>query len=142
MKDYLGALPFNVWVEESNISQNLSYLVLDLATDGTMDIGFFNIVHENYDDITLQAFLEYYAVNPINLESTRPIYLSDFDFSSYDLVRTLRHGGEMNMEELFREELNDPNYDLSKFDLTEMLYSVYGDDEIYDIREWETGMMF
>lgn len=120
----------------------LSYIVLDLATDGTMDIGFFNIVHENYDDVTLQAFLEYYAVNPINLESTRPIYLSDFDFSSYDLVRTLRHGGEMNMEELFREELNDPNYDLSKFDLTEMLYSVYGDDEIHDIREWETGMMF
>jgi len=94
---------------ELSVSDVLAYMVLDLATDGSMEFGFFNLVHENYREISLQAFLEEFAVNPINLDSDRPIYLSDFDFSSYDLLMVLRFGGEMNMEELFREELNDPS---------------------------------
>jgi len=76
----------------------LSYMVVDLATGGTMEFGFFNIVHENYLEVTMQDFLEAFAVNPINLDSDRPVYLSDFDFSSFDLLYWLRFGGKMNME--------------------------------------------
>ena len=120
----------------------LSYIALDLATDGTMNIGFNSFVHEAYEGFDLELWLMTYNTTAINFESTRPIYARDFDFSSFNLADVLRNGGNLDMTEPFMAELYNPDYDLSSFDLTEMLNAKYGDEPINDIREWEVKSMF
>ena len=120
----------------------LSYIALDLATNGTMEVTFNSLVHEAYSDFDLELWLLMYNTSAIDLNSTRPIYARYFDFSSFNLADALRNGGRMDMTEAFVAGLNNPNYDLSSFDLQEMVSAIYGDEPMNDIRDWEVGMMF
>jgi len=142
LHEYKEFIPFDSLAESLNITQMLAYIALDLATDGAMEITFNSLVHEAYSDFDLELWLLEYNTTAINLNSTRPIFVRYFDFSSFNLANVLNHGGRMDMTEPFVEELNNPDYDLSSFNLQEMLNATYGDEPMNDIRDWEIGTMF
>ena len=128
----------------------LSYIALDLASNDqyrfghdTMEITFNSLVQEAYSDFDLSLWLLMYNTTAIDhLNTNRPIYPSSFDFSSFDLADMLRNGGRIDITEAFVNELNNPDFDLSSFNLQEMINTLYGDGHMNDIRDWEPVMMF
>merc|ERR1712226_1490080 len=72
LEDYKEFLPLDSFTNEVNITQMLSYIAIDLATGGSMEIT--------------------YNSTAIDFNSTRQIYVRDFDFSSFNLANVLQHG--------------------------------------------------
>merc|ERR1712226_172600 len=107
LEDYKEFLPLDSFTNEVNITQMLSFIAIDLATGGSMEVTFNSLVHEAYSNFELEPWLLMYNTTAIDFNSTRPIYVRDFDFSSYNLADVLQHGGRFDMTEQFVKELNN-----------------------------------
>ena len=57
--------PMDTFLNETNITSILSFVVVDLATNGTFEVGFFDLLHEVYAGMTPFDWLLMYNITPI-----------------------------------------------------------------------------
>lgn len=143
LEDYTEFFPMNTWFDSMSITDILNFILIDLCSDGTMEFGWDNFVHEAFGDYEPYEFLSMFNTTEFS-EYDYNVTRDDFDFNSQDFGVFLDSFG---MKEFFILELNDPCLDLATIDLNQLVEDFFGDEPLYwsewkmeevmqDILEW------
>ena len=117
--------PMDTFLNETNITDILSFVVVDLATNGTFEVGFFDLLHEVYVGFSPFEWLMLYNITPIAYNDT--LYSWNFDVSNFSITDELNRIG---LHHLFLKELDDPNHDTDSFDFAQFFVDFHGDNPL------------